>query len=273
MTAPESGRFIAGPGAVALCVLYRCKGGMNRRSIAFVAVLAAVGICVLLLVAAVPMQSEVPLNISQNIPAQPWLQQSPLPPAGRLLVPPAVSPSGRGLGLRPFGVDRAGLAGVWWHLGTLAALFVLAAVVLLLLPRRVDVLAEVLSDDWGQRFLAGVIGLLGYLGAGLLAFILFINVVGAPLGAILVLSVYLSTGIGLAAVSLALGRAICHRLRLGQHGPVFHLGMGMFVLYVLTVIPYVGWIVAGIAALLGFGAFLWTRGGDTARWSLDDLVE
>ena len=151
-------------------------------------------------------------------------------------------------------------------------MFVLAAIVLLLIPRRLNVLAEVLSDDWGQRFLTAVIGLLGYLGAGLLGFLLFVNVVGAPLVVVLLLGLYLATGVGLAAVSLALGRGICHALRLGRHGPLFHLGIGIIVLFIVTIIPYVGWIVAGVAALLGFGAFIWTRGGDTARWSLD-LVE
>jgi hypothetical protein len=246
---------------------------MNRRSVAFLVVLAVVSVCVLAAVAAMPMESELPLSFNQGTLPKALMQNAPPPTVGRILIPPTAGATSRGLGLRPFGVDRAGLAGVWWHLGSLAALLVLAAIVLLLIPRRVNVLAEVLSDDWGQRLLAGVIGLLGYLGAGLLAFLLFVNVVGAPLAAILVLCVYLATGVGLTAVSLALGRAICHVLHLGQHGPVFHLGSGIVVLFISSIIPYVGWIVAGIAALLGFGAFLWTRGGDTARWSLDELVE
>ena len=243
---------------------------MDKRSIVFVMALAVVSLCMLLAVAAAPWPNNPPLSF--NVVAPPSLLSAPPPNAGRLLIPP-VGTTSRALGLRPFGVDRAGLAGVWWHVGSLAALFVLAALVLALMPRRVNVLAEVISNDWGQRFLAGVIGLLGYLAAGLLTFVLFVNVVGAPLVAILILGVYLATAIGLAAVALAAGRAICHALRLAPHGPIFHMGIGVVVLFILTIVPYVGWIVAGIAALLGFGAFLWTRGGDTTRWSLDELVD
>ena len=176
-----------------------------------------------------------------------------------------------GLLLRPFGLHREGLPGIWWYLGSFVSLLILAVIALFLAPRRVGVLTQVISNDWGQRLLAFVIGLLGYLGIGLLAFLIFINVVGWPMMIVLMLSVYLATAFGLVAVSLALGAGICRFFHLDERGPLFYLGIGIVVLFLGSIVPYLGWVVAGCSAVLGFGAVLWTRGGDIAGWSVDDV--
>jgi hypothetical protein len=245
---------------------------MNKRLVAFVIALALLTFGVFALVAVVlPQQGLRPVGpilsgdqaiLLGGLPGQ---APSLLVPRNRLAFP--------AFGLRPFGLDREGLAGVWWHLGTLVSLLIASTLVLFLFPRRIGVLARVLSNGHGQRLLALVVGLLGYLGLGLLAFLIFINVVGWPLMLILTLVVYLGTCVGLVAVGLALGQALCRAFRVAEGRPVFHLGVGVLLLFLGSLIPYLGWIVAGISGLLGFGAVLWTRLGDVSGWSLDMLQE
>lgn len=245
---------------------------MNKRLVVFVIALALLTFGVFVLEAVVlPGQGLAPVGpiLSGD---QPGLVAG-LPGQGTSLLVPRNRPAFPAFGLRPFGLHREGLAGIWWHLGSLVSLLIASILVLFLFPRRIGVLARVLSNGWGQRLLALVVGLLGYLGFGLLIFLIFINVVGWPLVFMVTLAVYLATGIGLVAVSLALGRAICRAFRVGAGRPVFHLGVGVLLLFLGSIIPYLGWIVAGVSSLLGFGAVLWTRVGDVSGWSLDTLQE
>jgi hypothetical protein len=175
--------------------------------------------------------------------------------------------------LRPFGLHRAGLPGIFWLLGSFVTALVLSSGALFLFPRRVGVLAQVLSNGWGQRLLAFVIGLLGYVGTALLTFLIFINVVGWPLLVLMALAVYVASVFGLVGMSLALGRAVSRFFRLDVRSPLIQLVVGITLVFVAGVIPYLGWIVVGLGIALGFGAVLWTRGGSVTGWSLDDVEE
>ncbi len=192
-------------------------------------------------------------------------------PLGGILLAPAERAPGSFFGLRPFGLHREGLPGMLWQLGSFVSLLIMSVIALFLAPRRVGVMAQVVSNGCGQRLLTFVLGLMGYLGAGLLSFLIFINVVGWPLAIVLGLGLYLATAFGLVAVSLAVGSGLCRSLRVDQGGPVLRLSVGILVLFLGSIIPYIGWLVAGGSAVLGFGAVLWTRGGGTAGWSLDDV--
>jgi len=56
-----------------------------------------------------------------------------------------------------------------------------------------------------------------------------------------------------------------------QGGPLFRLGVGVLLLFLAGIVPYLGWLVVAAPAALGFGAVLWTRGGDVYGWSLDGV--
>jgi hypothetical protein len=216
--------------------------------------------------------------VSVWLPARGVMQPGPELSVRPLLAPAAnhilVLPANRGvrpfLGLRPFGLHREGLPGVLWHIGSFVSLLIMAALAFVFAPRRVGVLSGVVSNGWGQRLLAFMIGLLGYLGLALLGFLIFINVVGWPIMVVLSLAVYFATAYGLVAVSLAVGSWLCRSVGIEQSGALFRLGVGVLVLFLCSIIPYVGWFVAGLSAVLGFGAVLWTRGGGATGWTLDD---
>jgi hypothetical protein len=192
------------------------------------------------------------------------------PSPGAILVPPAERMARPTFWLRPFGLQRDGVQGIGWYVGSLVSWLALAGIGLFLAPRRVGVLARVLSGERGQLLLAFAIGVLGYLSLGLLAFLIFINVVGWPIMVILMLVVYLATSLGLLAVSLALGAGVCRLARLDDRRPLLHLFVGVLLLFLGSIIPYLGWAVVACSAALGFGAVLWTRGGSISGWSLDD---
>jgi len=201
--------------------------------------------------------------LSRAVP--PW-------PSLRILTPPTSERQAQPyMRVRPFGLHREGLPGLWWYVGSLVSLLILAIMALFLFPRRLGIMARVVRGGWGERALAFAVGLLGYLGIGLLTFLIFINVIGWPILLILILGVYVATAIGLVSVSLALGAAVCQFFRLDDRGPLFHLGVGVILLSLASMLPYLGWVVAGVVAVLGFGVVLWTRGGDTVGWSLDDV--
>jgi hypothetical protein len=212
--------------------------------------------------------------------AGPRLSVGPLPLPGqlpdaqrRILIAPSQLAPRPGFWLRPFGLGREGLPALWWYLGSFISVLVLAIIAVFLAPKRAGVLARVVGNGWGQRVLALVIGLLGYLGLALLALLIFVNVVGWPILTLLIIGVYAATAFGLAAVALALGANVCRFLRLDSAGPLFHLGVGVVLLFLASLAPYLGWLVIGASATLGFGAVLWTRGGDTSGWSLDEVVD
>ena len=238
---------------------------MNKRLLLVVLGLIVLGVVTLYLVS-VWLPGHGVTRLGPGLSVRPLLP----PAAGRLLTLPATRGVVPFLGLRPFGLHREGLPGVLWHAGSFVAWLIVATIAFVFAPRRVAVLAEVISNGWGQRLLAFVIGLLGYVGLALLGFLIFINVVGWPLLLILALGIYLATAYGLVAVSLAAGSGLCRILAIEQSSSLFRLGVGVLILFLGSIIPYLGWFVAGLSAVLGFGAVLWTRGGGASGWTLDE---
>jgi hypothetical protein len=242
---------------------------MNKRLLLFIIGLVILSVVTIVLVdVVIPEHGAVALPRRFEVPGRlPNLGPGPVP--GRILT----LPSDRalpGLWLRPFGLHRSGLPGILWHVGSFVALLVLAVFALYLTPQRLTLLSQVVSESWGQTFLAFVVGLLALMGAVLLSFLLFVNVVGWPLVPIMALGIYLATAFGLVAVSLALGNKVSSLFRLDGRGPLFHLVIGIVLIFLVSMIPYLGWVIVGVCATIGFGAVLWTRGGGTSGWSLDE---
>jgi len=243
---------------------------MNRRLVLFILCLVLLSAAVLYLVTIVLPGSRVygwlPLSARRTmVPAAPGAR---LP---SILAVPLERPLIGDFWLRPFGLHRPGLFGVLWYLGSLATVAILALITLLVLPQRIAVLAQVVSNGWDQRLLAFAFGVMGYLGSALLAFMIFINVVGWPVLLVLLLAVYLATCLGLVAMGLALGTQVSRLFRLDDRSPLFNLCVGVVLLFLVSIVPYLGWLVAAIAGAMGFGAVLWTRAGSAAGWSLDEV--
>ena len=91
-------------------------------------------------------------------------------------------------------------------------------------------------------------------------------IVGLPLLPFLFGGVWLMAMMGVIIVSFTLGRVLLRRLGLVLP-PLATALFSLWLLFVTCMLPYVGWLVGGVAAAVGFGALLQTRFGSRQRWS------
>lgn len=140
-----------------------------------------------------------------------------------------------------------------------ALLFLLGLVLMAVFPERVGALRRMIRRSPVRSVAVGV---LGFVGATVLTVVLAITIIGIPGAIVVALLAFLAVYVGLAAVSLVLGGALpIDRLR---DRPVLQLGAGILILYVISLLPAVGWLATVIASTIGFGAVLLTRFGRTA---------
>ncbi len=140
-----------------------------------------------------------------------------------------------------------------------ALLFVFGLVLLGVWPRRMDALQRTMTRSPLRTF---AIGVLGALGAAVLCVLLLITILGIPAAIVLALSSALATYAGVAAAALAVGKLLpVHRL---ADRPVLQLGAGVFLLFLLALIPVLGVLVFVVAAALGIGAIVRTRLSETS---------
>ena len=173
--------------------------------------------------------------------------------------------------LTPFGVYQPGPVGSGLMLLSLCVLLLGSGMTLYLMPHRLRVLRDTISTSWHRRLRLSSMGLLGYLIAILLMFILITLMVGLPFAVLLLLALAIVTFVGLVAVSLALGGWLSLRLSLPVRTPLAHLSLGTLVLFPVGLIPLLGWVVMLAISFLGFGAMLATKFGTLEGWSLDPL--
>jgi hypothetical protein len=151
-----------------------------------------------------------------------------------------------------------------------AGLVLLALAALVLFPTRARNAVERLEGTHGAEIsiAAGlVMVLLALAGITLLRFtLLFIAVVPLLLLIALVAGLF-----GIACISLAIGRLIDRRLRLGSVHPLVAALAGALVVFDLAVIPYAGVFALAAVAMAGLGLAVVTRFGSGGGWSFGDL--
>ena len=103
------------------------------------------------------------------------------------------------------------------------------------------------------------------------ALVLTTQLVGFPLALFLLAVLLVLTLVGLVAVSLSLGTLIGRLAGWRPHSPLWDVAAGLLVVYPLSLLPFVGWITTGVAALMGLGAILVTRFGTGRPWTLGPL--
>ena len=106
---------------------------------------------------------------------------------------------------------------------------------------------------------SGFVGLLGMLGALILTVVLLITVIGIPGAIIVAVGGFLGVYVGIAVMASVIGAAL--PIPALQDRPVAQLGVGILLLYLVSLVPGLSGIVAFVLAALGFGAVLLTRFG------------
>ena len=173
--------------------------------------------------------------------------------------------------LTPFGVYRAGPAGLLTALVTLVSFLGVGVVLLFMLPKRLGRLRDTLSLSATRRLRLEAIGVLGYVLALALLLLLVGLVTGILFAAILAGLLAAGSFAGLVAVALALGRWLRARVAPAATSPVAELVLGVMAIFPLGLIPWLGWVLVPLLAAMGFGALIATKFGSEEGWSLDPL--
>ncbi|UJR78688.1 hypothetical protein [Sandaracinus amylolyticus] len=133
-------------------------------------------------------------------------------------------------------------------------LFLLALLLMGLAPERLGAMQVAIVRDPVRT---GLHGIAGYVASAVLIVALAITLIGIPAAVALALVLPLATYVGLAASASVIGAALpVDRLR---DRPVRQLAAGVLVLFVASLVPYLGTLTIVAAACLGTGALIRTR--------------
>lgn len=173
--------------------------------------------------------------------------------------------------LTPFGVYRSGPAGLLMVGVALAAAVAAGAALLYLVPARLSRVRDTLTVSVRRNLRLSAMGVLAYLLACSLLFVLVALVTGILFAALLAILLTGATFVGLVALALALGRWLRIRLAPQASSPLADLLLGVLVIFPLGLVPWAGWLAALGLGALGFGALLASRFGSDEGWSLEPL--
>jgi len=150
------------------------------------------------------------------------------------------------------------------YLGWAIAVLIAGTVVAAIGPRQVRRMARTVSNEPLKVLGAGVLGFLVPLIVGV---VLFITVIGIPLGFLVLMTLGLAAFIGFVAMGVWLGDMILRRGRTPVEGrPIGSAFLGLFLLLILSFIPlvsfFVGWFALGTVTLTFWRALVGRDDGD-----------
>jgi hypothetical protein len=137
-------------------------------------------------------------------------------------------------------------------------LLIITVVTVLLLPKPVRLISDVIKE---KPFKVTVWGLGGLVLIVPLAVLLAISVVGIVLIPLEMTIVLCTVLIGFIAVSQLVGRKLFSILKRNDQSMMCETIWGLMILWLIGWIPYVGWMVKVCAIVLGMGGVLLTRFG------------
>ena len=138
--------------------------------------------------------------------------------------------------------------GLW--LAVTVSIFLLGLVLLLLFPRAADAVTRVGA---GKSLL---VGLLLFILLPILALVALVTIIGLPLGLVLLLAFVVLLAIGYVSAAWLLGR----RILKPPKARILAFLVGLVLLRLLALIPFVGGLISFLATLLGLGALVIAAG-------------
>ena len=147
------------------------------------------------------------------------------------------------------------------YLGWALSVLISGAVIAAIAPRQVRRMARNVSNEPLKVLGAG---LLGFFVPLILGVLLFVTVIGIPLGFFLLMALGLAAFIGFVAMGVWLGDLLLRRGRAPSDGrPIGSALLGLFLLLILSIVPlvsfFVGWFALGTVTLAFWRAL---TGGD-----------
>jgi len=248
------------------------QDGTSGRALLLLGLLAAVALGGALLVSLfVPAEWSDPLATLRPPPPPAPVIATPVPGGGE-------SPltgdrrgfrlEGRGM-FGILGMERIGADSFLGRVGALLLLLGTGTLTLYLVPRRVGRIAQTLEVGGVALARLFLVGLAGYVVFAALSVLAALTLFGAPVGLLLLIGAYAIIPLGLAAISLPLGRAAGRRFGLTPPGPLVDLLAGLLIIFILSLIPLLGTVLLVLLAIVGFGAVVLTRAGSAQGWDFD----
>jgi cytoskeletal protein CcmA (bactofilin family) len=136
--------------------------------------------------------------------------------------------------------------GIW--LAVTVSVLILGLLLLALFPKAADAVARTAKARTGR---AALIGLLTFFLIPIIGVIALITVVGLPLGAGLLLAVLPIYGLAYTTSAFVVGRLVSK-----QGARILTFVIGLVILRVLALVPFVGGLVWFLATILGLGALM-----------------
>lgn len=159
---------------------------------------------------------------------------------------------------------------------------IVAAILVLLFPRRLEVMAGALPEAPGRAAAYGIGGffvtsagtVMALMVGAALCVILAMTVIGIPLIPVvgiglvgLVLLLPFLALLGTVAVWLSLGRALAARTGLSEPRTIWAALLGLLIVAIPTVIPGLGPLIGVTLLIFGFGVALMTGMGSNVKWA------
>ena len=141
------------------------------------------------------------------------------------------------------------------------SILIIAVLIVLLLPKPIQVIADAIREETVKITLWGLLGMVLVVPLAVLLTISVIGIVLIPLEMILVVSAGL---LGFIAISQLLGRRLYTLFKRPSQHILRETFWGLVVLWIIGWLPYIGWMIKVLALMMGLGAVIYTRFGTHA---------
>lgn len=132
-------------------------------------------------------------------------------------------------------------------------LFALVILLSLIMPKELNKISTVVKNEPLQMFLYGLLGVILIIP---IALMLVISVIGIALIPLEILAVFLASLIGYIAVAVLIGERILNALNNDDPNVIISAILGVLLLWLIGLIPFVGGLVKVIVCIIGFGAVI-----------------
>lgn len=147
---------------------------------------------------------------------------------------------------------------IWGAITGLISWLALGALLMLFFAKQVQRLGDATA---GRPVYYFFIGLLAYMLVPPMMVLMAITIVGLPVAFLLIIAVILGTIMGQLGIARILGDKIGNRFHWQNKTEMFRVLTGIFAMFLISIIPVLGWLFFFVTGSMGFGSALINRFG------------
>jgi hypothetical protein len=183
-------------------------------------------------------------------------------PSVRVNPPSSFNPSG-------WSFFASMIAGFFKSLFATISLAVLGALIIVFLPTQLKQVADTAEKSAAPSL---GIGCLTWIVVPPLMILFIITCLGIPVSVVLGIALVAAVTLGWIAISLIIGERLLKALKAKNIVPLLSVVAGLFALWLVTMVPVLGWLIGLFAGTLALGAVVLTRFGTRAYPTLSPSV-